>query len=130
LEAIMPVIQRADAPQFDIEHTGASITGLAAPSRGSKENSAWEVRIPAGEVGLAHTLDHEEIFVILSGRLTVTLGDDAHDVGPGDAVIAPAHLSLSLANPHAEPAAAIAILPVGAQGRIGGGEPFTPPWSE
>ena len=125
----MPVIHRSEAPTFTAPHGGATFIGLAAPSRGSKENSAWEVAIHAGEPGLPHSIDHEELFVILSGRLTFTIGDDTHEVGPGDAVVVPAHTQLSLANPHAEPAHAIAILPVGAQGRIGDGEPFTPPWA-
>jgi quercetin dioxygenase-like cupin family protein len=125
----MPVIHRADALTFTLPHGETTFVGLAAPSRGSKENSAWEVTFPPHEPGLAHSLDHEELFIILDGRLRITLGDDVHDVGPGDAVIAPAHQLLSIANPTDVPVKAIAILPVGAQGRIGDGEPFTPPWA-
>ncbi len=66
--------------------------------------------------------------VVLTGHLTVTLGTVVHQVGPGDAVIAPAHQVFSIANPHDEPASAIGIMPIGFQARIGDSEPFTPPW--
>jgi mannose-6-phosphate isomerase-like protein (cupin superfamily) len=125
----MPVIRRADAPTFTAPGGGATFTGLAAPSRGSKENSAWEVTIHAQEPGLAHSLDHEELFILLSGRLTVTIDGTADQVDVGDCIVVPAHTTLRIANPHDEPAVAIAILPAGGQGRVGGGEPFTPPWS-
>jgi mannose-6-phosphate isomerase-like protein (cupin superfamily) len=125
----MPVIRRSDARTFTLPHGDTTFTGLAAPSRGAKENSCWEVTIPAREAGLEHSLDREELFILLSGRLTATIGGVEEAVGPGDCIIAPAHTTLSLANPHDEPAVAIAVLPVGGQGRIGEGEPFTPPWS-
>jgi len=125
----MPVVRRSTAPTFSAPHGGATFIGLAAPSRGSKETSAWQVTLPPHEPGLEHSLDHEEVFVVLSGRLEVTLDGDTHEVGAGDAIIAPAHQTLSLANPFDEPASAVAILPVGARGRIGDGEPFTPPWA-
>jgi mannose-6-phosphate isomerase-like protein (cupin superfamily) len=125
----MPVIRRTDAPTFTAPNGGAGFRGLAAPSRGAKETSAWEVTVRANEPGLAHSVDHEELFILLSGRLSITVGDEEHHVGVGDCVIVPAHATLSVANPHDEPGVAIAVLPAGAQARIGDGEPFTPPWS-
>jgi len=126
--SIMPVVPRSAAPEFAVPQAGVTVVGLAAPSRGSSENCAWEVRFPPGEAGPAHSLDHEELFVVLTGHLTVTLGTVVHQVGPGDAVIAPAHQVFSIANPHDEPASAIGIMPIGFQARIGDSEPFTPPW--
>ena len=125
----MPVVRRADAPTFTAPHGGASFIGLAAPSRGAKENSAWELTVSPNEPGLEHFVDHEELFILLSGRLSITVGGEEHRVGTGDCVIVPAHTSLSVANPHDKPGVAIAVLPAGAQARVGDGEPFTPPWS-
>lgn len=126
----MPVIRRADAPVFTLPGADTTFVGLAAPSRGSKETCAWQVTIPQTPEGTPHYLDHEELFVLLSGRAVFTLGEEEVEAGAGDAVIVPAHTLLSLANPYIEPVEAIAILPVGARARIGeDGEPFTPPWA-
>ena len=99
----MPVIRGADAPTFTAPNGGATFLGLASPSRGSSENSTWRVTIHAGEPGMEHSLDHEELFVLLDGRLVFTVGGEETEVGPGDCVIVPAHTPLSVANPHAEP---------------------------
>ena len=125
----MPVIHRSDAPHFAVDHAGATFVGLAAPSRGSKENSVWEVTVPANEVGVEHSLDREEIFVVLTGRPTATVDGAEYRLGAGDSLIVPAHQRFRLSNTTGEPASLIAVLPVGGQGQIGDGEPFTPPWA-
>jgi quercetin dioxygenase-like cupin family protein len=130
LEDIMPVIRRADAPVFALPEGGVTFTGLAAPSRGAKETSAWQVSWSAHQDGTPHFLDHEEVFIVLSGRAVFSVGEDEFEAAAGDAVIAPAHTRLSVANPFDEVVEAIAILPAGAQGRMSeDGEPFTPPWA-
>jgi mannose-6-phosphate isomerase-like protein (cupin superfamily) len=126
----MPVIRRADAPVFTLPEGGTKFTGLAAPSRGAKETSAWQVSWSAHQDGTPHFLDHEEVFVLLAGRAVFSIGEDEFEAAAGDAVIVPAHTRLSVANPFDEPVDAIAILPAGAQGRMSeDGEPFTPPWA-
>lgn len=126
----MPVIRRTDAPVFTLPDGGTTFTGLAAPSRGSKETGAWQVSWSPRQDGTPHQLDHEELFVVLSGRAVFTIGDEEFEAAAGDAVVVPAHTRLSVANPFDEPVDAIAILPAGAQARMGAdGEPFTPPWA-
>jgi len=123
----MPVIRRATAPVFELPH--ASFTGLASPSRGAAETSVWQVTLPPGAPAVAHSLDREEVLVILSGHATATIDGQTVDVAPGDALIVPAHRLFSLANPHDQPLSAIAVLPVGGRATMAGGEPFTPPWA-
>ncbi|MFF7246765.1 cupin domain-containing protein [Embleya sp. NPDC008237] len=123
----MPFIAAAEAPVFDNPH--ATFVGLAAPSRGSTENAAWRLTLKPGTSSPPHALTREEIFVALSGRLTVTMDGDTFEVEPGDALIVPADTPFALANHGTDPFEAVVVLPVGGQGLIPGQEPFVAPWA-
>src|SRR6476659_1411388 len=90
----MPIIKASSAPRFDIH--GISVTGLAAPSRGARETCVWHLVLQPGAPGAPHTVDHEEIFVVLSGRARATLGGETHELGAGDALIVPANELFSI----------------------------------
>ena len=122
----MPVITTADAPVFDTG--GALITGLASPSRGSREVSAWRVAFVAGHAPPTHSLTREEVFVVLDGALTARFAGHDETVLAGGALVVPAGVEFSLIAQDG-PAEAVCILPVGGQADVGGGA-FTPPWAE
>jgi quercetin dioxygenase-like cupin family protein len=124
----MPVIPAATAPTFTMP--GLAVTGLAAPSRGATETSIWRLTLAPGAPGSEHTIDREEVFVVLAGRAVATIDGDQHHLRPGDALVVPPHRPFSLANPHGEPFEAVAALPVGGRARMPGGQPFVPPWAE
>jgi len=127
----VPVVYAAQAPRFTLPHAPeTTFTGLASPSRGSRETSVWRVTLAGGTPPRPHSLDHEEIIVGQSGQAVARIGDDDYPVGPGDAIIVPAGQPFSLANPHAAPFEAIAVLPVGGRGALADGHWFTPPWTE
>jgi quercetin dioxygenase-like cupin family protein len=44
---------------------------LAAPSTGTEELAVWTVEMQAGSAGPEHTADHEQVWVMLRGRLAV-----------------------------------------------------------
>ena len=123
----MPVIPAATAPSFTMP--GLAVTGLAAPSSGATETSVWRLTLAPGAAGSEHTLDREEIFVVLAGRAVATIDGDEHHLHPGDALVVPPHRPFSLANPHGESFAAVAALPVGGRVHIPGSHPFVPPWA-
>ncbi len=123
----MPHITSQDAPSFTLE--GATIVGLAAPSRGSRELSAWRLTLAAGAPGAPHTVDREEVFVAIAGSARATLDGVDHVVRGGDALVVPAGTELRLANPHAEPFDAVVAFPAGGRAALPGGEPFVPPWA-
>lgn len=125
----MSVVRAHQAPQFQLP--GVTFTGLASPSRGSRENSVWRVSVAPGTAGTAHVLDREEIFVALSGHALATVGTEQWQVGPGDALIVPAGQTFSLANKGAESFDAIALAPRGMQVRmLSDGATFAPPWTQ
>ena len=123
----MPIIKASSAPSYSLP--GLQVVGLAAPSRGSRETSMWRLAIAPHTPGAPHTVDREEVFVVVAGRGVATVGDDVTELEAGDALVVPPHVAFSLANPHAEPFECIAALPVGGRASFPGGAPFTPPWA-
>jgi len=122
----MPFVASDSTPTFELP--GVRFTGLAAPSRGSTETSAWFVELAAGTPAVPHRLTREEIFVCLEGEALARLDSEEFSVTPGSALIVPAGVSLELSNPHANPFRALAVLPVGGQAAMGE-KVFTPPWA-
>jgi len=108
---------------------GARFTSLATPSRGSTDTSVWIVEIAPGTEGTPHHLTREEVFVVLAGRAEVRLGDDVSIAGTGDAIVVPPGVPFALAPIGNEALRAVCCLPVGGQGQLADGEPFTPPWA-
>jgi quercetin dioxygenase-like cupin family protein len=124
----MPIIKSSTAPEFNIID-GLTVTGLAAPSRGSRETCVWKLSLAPHTQGTPHSVDREEIFVVLAGRGLATLGGETIELAPGDALIVPREQSFSLANPGNERFDAIAVLPVGGLAAMPAGAPFAPPWT-
>jgi quercetin dioxygenase-like cupin family protein len=121
----MTVITPESAPTFDI--SGASITGLASPSRGARETAAWRIRFDADHRSPVHSLDREEVFVVLEGAVTVCYDDHEETAGAGGALIVPAGVEFSLVAREA-PAEAVCLFPVGGQATTAEAT-FTPPWA-
>ena len=88
----------------------------------------WHLTLAPGAPGTLHSMDREEIFVAFEGRATIAIDGQEIDLRSGDAFIVPAGELFSLANPCSEPFLAVALVPVGAQATLPGGEPFSPPW--
>jgi quercetin dioxygenase-like cupin family protein len=122
----MAVITASQAPTFDAG--GATITGLASPSRGSADNAAWRVRFLADHPSPRHTVSREEIFIVLDGALTVRFADRAETAETGGALIVPAGEEFDLVAAGG-PAEAVCVMAVGGQATADGAT-FTPPWAE
>ena len=122
----MPVIAGTDAPRFDI--AGTHVIGLASPSRGARETCAWRLTLAPGAASPDHTLDREEVFVVLGGAARATIDGSTQDVGTGDALIVPAGAEFKIETLGVEPFEAVACLPVGGRARVGG-ESNVPPWA-
>lgn len=123
----MPFISAATAPTF--ERHGATFTGLASPSRGSRENAAWLLTLADSGPGVPHTLSREEIFVCIEGRAEAQVGLETHELTAGSALVVPPNVEFSIRNRHPAPFRAVAVLPVGGQASVGSAPAFTPPWA-
>jgi len=123
----MPIIKSTAAPKYELP--GLKVTGLAAPSRGSKETSVWRIALAPNTPGTMHSVDREEIFIALSGDAEITLAHETLRVSAGDALVIPAGQAFSLANNSGRPFEAIVALPVGGKASMPSGESFVPPWA-
>jgi quercetin dioxygenase-like cupin family protein len=108
----------------------ARFTSLATPSRGSRETSVWRVEIPPRTPATPHSLTREEVLVVLDGEAAVEIGGVGAVAKPGDAIVVPPGVEFALTNNGDGPLRLLCCLPVGGEGRVMGGEPFTPPWAQ
>lgn len=122
----MPVLPASRATVHELH--GSRFTAYAAPATGSRELCAWRVEVPAGTAGAAHRVTREEVLVLLSGALRVTLDDLATDLAVGDAVLVPAGSSLRLDNEGERAAEAWVTTSVGLQAVMADGTWLAPPW--
>jgi mannose-6-phosphate isomerase-like protein (cupin superfamily) len=124
----MHVITADQAPRF--EFADVEFTGYAAPSRGSADLCAWQIRVGPGLVSdQAHTLDQDEIFMITSG--VITLRPDGPKLAAGDCVIVPAGTPIQLSNPGQEFATAHVMIRAGFCAKMADGSAVgTPPWAQ
>ena len=124
----MKVIRGTDL-QF-IETPGGNFgRGVATPSGGAVEVSVIRQRQLPGGSNPAHTHDREEVMVILSGAVTVTVAGEAVALGAGDAAIVPAQTPHQVENTSAEPAEWLLVAPAGVRFFHATGEEASPPWS-
>jgi mannose-6-phosphate isomerase-like protein (cupin superfamily) len=123
----MTVIKAAEAPRFELP--GAQFTVLAAPSRGSADICTWKLTVaPGREPDQPHTLDQDEVFMVLSGTVRVTPGGET--VTAGDAVIVKAGDPIQLVNTGTEPAELHVAIRSGFTGTMADGTKVTPPWAQ
>jgi len=121
------ILRAAQAPRFEIP--GVTFVGMASPSRGTEQLCTWKIVVAAGhESDAAHTLDRDEVFMVLAGTVRLAGGGDL--LGSGDAVVIPAGEKIQLSNPGAEPAEVIVAIPAGFSAMAADGTSFgTPPWA-
>ena len=63
----------------------------AIPATGESCQLLWAKFEPGGTYEL-HSHPHEQMSVIVSGRMRLTVGDEIRDIGPGDMWYAPANV--------------------------------------
>jgi mannose-6-phosphate isomerase-like protein (cupin superfamily) len=123
----MDVLRAADAPRFQLP--GVEFAGLAAPSRGSAGLCTWKLTVDPGVGGDApHTVDRDEVFLVLSGSVQVT--PDGDKLEPGDVVVVPAGEPIALTNLGSGPAELYVAITAGFTGTMADGTTIQPPWAQ
>ncbi len=122
----MPIVRETDAVPHRLH--GATFHSFAAPARGSSELCAWRLEVAPGTAGVAHRVSREEVLLLLSGVLTVTLDDVAAQVSPGEAVVVPAGSRFRVDNASGETATAWVTTSVGLEATMADGSTISPPW--
>lgn len=125
----MPVVRSTSAPTFTVD--GFHFIGLTSPNRGASELCTWRLEVEPYAKSEAHWLDHEEVFVLLDGVITITVEGENFELHVGDAISVPARSLLQLVNTNEKAAHAVVCLPVGAHGTMADGREIgTPPWAQ
>ncbi|MFJ9340287.1 cupin domain-containing protein [Streptomyces sp. NPDC101733] len=65
----------------------ATMTGFAAPSRGSSELSTWHVEMAAGSTGPEHSVSREQVWLLTAGALEVTCDGRTEKVSAGQTLV-------------------------------------------
>ncbi|WP_329180266.1 cupin domain-containing protein [Streptomyces sp. NBC_01477] len=123
----MPFITANEAVVHDMH--GVRFVSYAASALGSRELCAWRGEVPAGSSGPPHTISREEVFLVLSGSLELTIDGSTRLLGAGDVAIAPAGATLGVANPTEEPAGMWVTTSVGLTATLPDGSLISPPWA-
>ena len=123
----MPILRFDDAPEFDLN--GALVRGLASPGRGALETMCWRIEMTPGQRLPEHTHDQEEVFHVLSGRLTASLDGEETVVATGDTVMIPPRVS-HFAYAGEEPAKFLTMMPLGTLMIRPDGEVVPLPWGQ
>jgi len=125
----MPIIRAAEAPHFHLD--GFHFLGYTAPSRGATELCTWQLDIDPGAASDAHHLNHEEVFIILQGTLSVTLAGEEIELSKGDTLAVPPYCSFQIANRSDTLARALVCISANFQGTFADGQAVgTPPWAQ
>lgn len=127
LGVVMPFVTADEAVVHDMH--GVRFVSYAAPALGSTELCAWRGEVPAGSGGQVHTVSREEVFLVLSGSVELTIDGSARLLGTGDVAIAPAGSTLLVANPTEEPAGMWVTTSTGLTATLPDGSSISPPWA-
>lgn len=73
----------------DTASPNATMTRLAAPSRGSAELSTWSVSMNAGQTGPEHRISREQVWTVTAGSLDVTYEGRTEKVAAGQTLVLP-----------------------------------------
>ncbi|TCN38403.1 cupin domain [Kribbella orskensis] len=123
----MQVIHAVDAPRFQLP--GVEFTGLAAPSRGSRQLCTWRLAVDPGvRNDEPHTIDRDEVFMVLAGSVQIT--PDGEKLGPGDALVVQAGEPIQLSNLGETTAELYIAITAGFTGTMANGTQIQPPWAQ
>jgi mannose-6-phosphate isomerase-like protein (cupin superfamily) len=123
-----PLATIADAKEF--ARDGFTFRPLAVPSRGSTELAIWALEIAPGAASELHSMDREEVFVVVRGQVSATVGGVEVDATDGDAIIVPTGALLQIRNACSQnPASLTAATSVGMKATVGD-VTFPPPWAQ
>lgn len=126
----MPFVPAADATIHELH--GTRFVSYVAPATGSRELCAWRTEVPGGVTPTPHRISREEVFLVLSGVLDLTIDGETRRMTAGDAAVAPPGSSLRLANPSDpsdQPTRIWVCTGIGLRATLDDGSVVAPPWA-
>jgi mannose-6-phosphate isomerase-like protein (cupin superfamily) len=114
--------------EADYAMDGVRFTALASPSRGTVKTCMWRIHMQAGNAGMPHQVDREELIHALAGEAIATIDGRELKVSAGETLVVVPGQSFSLHNAGPGQFDAIAVAPVGIVASTAHGD-FAPPWT-
>ena len=90
---------------------GAAKFNAIGPDQGWEDHTMRLFKIEGHGFTPHHQHDWEHINYVVSGRLTLTIGDQSHELKAKDFAFVPPNTKHQFQNPHDEPAEFICIVP-------------------
>jgi quercetin dioxygenase-like cupin family protein len=106
--------------------TMRTYTSPTTPARAGL--AVWRTEMAAGTSGPLHSVDVEQVVVVVGGELSAEIDGQRYDVVAGDAVLLPAGLERRLTAGEAGLVTVTASAP-GAMARAGDADPVAVPWA-
>lgn len=122
----MSIFSSTDAESFEAH--GSRFVSFVRGDRGASTLCAWRLEVPPDLAGVSHRPSHEEVVLVLRGRLRVTLDGFVADVGAGDVIHVPANSDLKV-DGGPEGATAWVTTTRGLQATVGD-QTMKPPWAQ
>ena len=108
----------------------ATMRTIVTPSTSpTMDVAVWHTELPAGAAGPKHTIDGDQLVVVVSGTVCVEVDDTAHELSVGDGFVLPGGVARVLAAAGGEPATTITVGKPGALATVGDGGPVQVPWT-
>jgi quercetin dioxygenase-like cupin family protein len=124
----MHVIYADQTQTFDVR--GAHMTRLIAPSTGASEIILFHGRLDVGAEAPAHRHNHEELILVLGGKLRLNVDGEMATLAEGDSCVIPPEALHQIVNLSADPCEWIGAMPVSTRFvRPDGSEVIAPPWT-
>lgn len=127
LAAAKPVVV-PHAGLRSFENNGNALVGLATPSLGASDVEVWRSSIAVGSRTPLHTHASEEVFIVLTGRGVVHVGDQALPFEAPATVIAPAGVAHWVENTGTVPTDQIVVVRPGSEITGADGGVMALPW--
>jgi quercetin dioxygenase-like cupin family protein len=104
------VVREGERRTLDSTWTDAHLHALGSMARGRRLEPVLVVFGAGGKSGKhLHSHSREQFAFVLKGRVTLTMGDEDHDLGPGDAVTVPPQAPHRWANLSDEPVEVVIV---------------------
>lgn len=120
------VVRHEDLKSFGNHES--SLVGLATRSHGAQSFEVWRSRVAPGGKTPLHVHDTEEVFILLSGKGRMTIGDSVIEFEAPATVIAPAGIPHQLENTGDVPTDQIVIVGIDSEIVDADGNVMDLPW--
>jgi len=97
-----------------IETPNAVMRTLASPARHRSALAVWQATLQPGATGPQHRMDADQVYVVLTGSLTVSVDGTPEDAGIGDSIFVPGGALRQIGNAGDGPVSIVVAMPAGA----------------